>query len=32
MVFRTVITNNDDTTEVLQVCSQPIICSECQCC
>lgn len=28
MVFRTTITNEDGTTEQLQVCSQPIICSK----
>lgn len=28
MVFRATITNDDGSTEVLQVCSQPIICSE----
>lgn len=28
MVFRTIITHTDGTTETLQVCSQPIVCSE----
>lgn len=28
MVFRTTITHTDGTTETLQVCSQPIVCSE----
>lgn len=28
MVFRTTITHPDGTTETLQVCSQPIVCSE----
>ena len=28
MVFRTMITNDDGTTESLQVCSNPIVCSE----
>lgn len=28
MVFRTIVTNDDGTTESLQVCSQQIICSE----
>jgi len=29
MVFRTQLTRDDGTTETLQVCSNPIICSEC---
>lgn len=28
MVFRTIITHTDGTTETLQVCSQPIVCSK----
>ncbi|KAL0273832.1 UNVERIFIED_CONTAM: hypothetical protein PYX00_006408 [Menopon gallinae] len=28
MVFRTAITNSDGTVEVLQVCSQPIVCTQ----
>lgn len=28
MVFRTTLTHTDGTTETLQICSQPIVCSE----
>lgn len=28
MVFRTSITNDDGITEILQICSQPIVCSK----